>query len=147
MEAECLECLIGATRVEVPVAEVERLVEYHAAAGPPLAEAWLGGIGIEATSQGDALFLSVRLTRALERGSSLRGLLFRAASGAPRWALEVDRVIGLRKVVPGADAHPLPAGVCPPHWLRQARDEDGEPVRLFDVSAAAQALSAAEVAR
>ena len=143
MEAECLECLIGVTRVEVPVAAVERLVEYQAAPAPPLAEPWLGGIGLDAADQ-DALFLSISLSGLSGgRAPGVRGLLFRAGEGGLRWALEVDRVVGLRAIEGGTKPHPVRGWACPSDWLLEAADEEGEPVRLLDVSAALRDLAGA----
>jgi hypothetical protein len=140
MDGECLECLIGATRVEVPVADVERLVEYQAAPAPPLAQPWIGGIGLDAADD-NRLFLSICLTGAGDRGvASVRGLLFRAGPSRPRWALEVDRVLGLRPIRAGATPEPVDGWVCPASWLLQAADASGEPVRFLDMDAADRAL-------
>jgi hypothetical protein len=137
MPAECLECLIGATRVEVPLGEVERLLEYQAAPPPPLAQPWLGGIGVV---DKEDLFLSVSLSgeRAPEP-RAVRGLLFRGGEARLRWALEVDRVLGLRSIEEGEDAFPVDGWPCPPDWLRRGRDAAGE-VRRLDVRAAERAL-------
>lgn len=137
MSAECLECLIGATRVEVPLHEVERLLEYQAAPPPPLAQPWLGGIGVV---DKEDLFLSVSLSgQSGPEARSVRGLLFRADGGRLRWALEVDRVLGLRAIEEAPDAFPVDGWACPPDWLRRGRDDAGD-VRWLDVKAAERAL-------
>ena len=138
MPSECLECLIGATRVEVPLAEVERLLEYQAAPPPPLAHPWLGGIGV---AEKEDLFLSVSLsgdTSAAPR--AVRGLLFRRSERRVRWALEVDRVVGLRKVEEEDGVHPVNGWACPPEWLLRGRDDDGGDVARLDVRAAERTL-------
>jgi hypothetical protein len=142
MPSDCLECLIGATRVEVPLAEVERLLEYDAAPPPPLAAAWVGGIGVESAGHDDELFLSVSL-----RGSSTaqrrhaQGLLFKSVDGQARWVLEVDRVIGLRTIEREAELPFASDWACPPEWLRRARDPSGLEVCWFDVAAAERTLA------
>lgn len=138
MSAECLECLIGATRVEVPLGEVERLLEYQAAPPPPLAQPWLGGIGV---ADKEDLFLSVSLSgqSALEP-RAVRGLLFRAGDTRLRWALEVDRVLGLRSIEEEPEAYPVEGWACPSDWLRRGRDDAGD-VRRLDVRAAERALT------
>ena len=137
MPAECLECLIGATRVEVPLADVERLLEYQAAPPPPLAEPWVGGIGVV---QKEDLFLSVSLSGITATSPrAVRGLLFRAGDGALRWALEVDRVVGLRSIDAEKEAAPVDGWVCPSDWLRRGQGEGGD-VRCLDVRAAERAL-------
>jgi hypothetical protein len=143
MPAECLECLIGATRVEVPLAEVERLLEYQAAPPPPLAQPWLGGIGV---ADKEDLFLSVSLAgHAATEARAVRGLLFRRGEQRLRWALEVDRVVGLRTVQESPEgAFPVTGWVCPPEWLLHAQDDGGGDVRRFDVKAAERALAQTE---
>ena len=139
MSAECLECLIGATRVEVPLGAVERLLEYQAVPPPSLAQPWLGGIGVV---EKEDLFLSVSLsgdTSAAPR--AVRGLLFRRGDARVRWALEVDRVVGLCSIEEEGGTHPVKGWACPPEWLLRARDGDGTDVRRFDVKAAARALA------
>jgi hypothetical protein len=143
MPAECLECLIGATRVEVPLAEVERLLEYQAAPPPPLAQPWLGGIGV---ADKEDLFLSVSLAGHAATGPrAVRGLLFRRGEQRLRWALEVDRVVGLRSVQESPGMFPMKGWVCPPEWLLLGQDDGGSDVRRFDVRAAEHALAHAEV--
>jgi hypothetical protein len=142
MPSDCLECLIGATRVEVPLAEVERLLEYDAAPPPPLAEPWIGGIGIESVGQSDELFLSVSLRGdGGARSRHAQGLLFKSSAGGPRWALEVDRVVGLRSIEAETEADPVSGWAAPTAWLRRARDADGDEVRWFDVAEALRTLT------
>jgi len=144
MPSECLECLIGATRVEVPLAEIERLLEYRAAPPPPLAEPWVGGIGIETGKSETGLFLSVSLPGASASGlRETRGLLFRGA-GRPRWALEVDRVVGLQSIEEPAESSAMEGWVSPPSWLRPGRDAQGRAVRWLDVRAAELTLTGAD---
>lgn len=138
MSAECLECLIGATRVEVPLGEVERLLEYQAAPPPPLAQPWLGGIGVV---DREDLFLSVSLSgHSAPEPRAVRGLLFRGRG--LRWALEVDRVLGLRSIEPEPDSFPVDGWACPADWLRRGRDGTDD-VRWLDVKAAERALGTA----
>jgi hypothetical protein len=141
MASECLECLIGATRVEVPLADVERLLEYQAAPPPPLAEPWVGGIGLQADNED--LFLSVSLPGGSAPGfrELVHGLLFRIGDGGHRWALEIDRVVGLRAIDGSGEPHRVPEWACPPAWLLHGRDSAGHSVRLLDVRAAERTLS------
>jgi len=140
MRAECLECLIGATRVEVPLAEVERLLEYQASPPPPTAHPWLGGIGV---ADKEDLFLSISLSGPSAPGPRpVRGLLFRRRDSHLRWALEVDRVVGLRSVDDRTGAWPVTDWVCPPDWLLRGCDDSGGDVRRFDVAAAQRTIGA-----
>jgi hypothetical protein len=124
--------------------QVERLLEYDAAPPPPLASPWLGGIGVDSGRHGDELFLSVSLRGQLLSGSHhARGLLFKPSEGRPRWALEVDRVVGLCTIEAEAEADPVSGWACPTGWLLRGHDSLGGEVRWFDVAAVERTLSGA----
>jgi hypothetical protein len=57
-----------------------------------------------------------------------------------RWALEVDRVVGLRRVEEDDGVHPVNGWACPPEWLLRGRDDDGGDVARLDVKAAERTL-------
>jgi hypothetical protein len=146
MPSECLECLIGATRVEVPLADVERLLEYRASPPPPLAEPWVGGIGVESSQGRTDLFLSISLSGVpASESRETRGLLLRSAEGRPRWAVEVDRVVGLQTIDDPGEPRAVAGWACPSDWLRHGLDARGRPVRWLDVRAAELTLNGGDV--
>jgi hypothetical protein len=142
MVTECLDCLIGAAHVAVPIETVERLVEYEVGAAPPLAQPWVGGIGLLP----DQLFISVRL-RPLPVSRPRReakGLLIRAVPGRPRWAIEVDRIVGSFAVGLEHDFSPLGAFTeIPSGWLSTATRVDGTALSWLDTQAVEAAIGAA----
>jgi hypothetical protein len=139
MVTECLDCLIGAAHVAVPIEAVERLVEYEVGAAPPLSQPWVGGIGFLP----DQLFVSVRL-RPLPVSRPRRetkGLLIRTTPGRPRWAIEVDRIVGSFAFDLAHDVSPLGAFTeIPSGWLATATRVDGTGLTWLDPRAVEAAL-------
>jgi hypothetical protein len=142
MISECLDCIVGGTHVAIPVDRVERLIEYSVGLAPPLAHSWVGGIGL----LDDQLFVSVRL-----RGGAAdvprreaKGLLVRAPDGRPRWALEVDRIVGTFELH-GEPEIPrrAPALVVPSGWLFEVPRRDRETMVWLDVAAVDATLAEA----
>lgn len=139
-EGGCLACVVGGYVLAVPLAHVGRLVEYERGAAPPLAQAWLGGLGHE----GEILFPSLALGQPTPGPRRGKGLLLSA--GTMRWALEVDGVQGLLPsdlhVVEVAGGVEVPAGwSCPAAWL-VAVAQPGAAAFVLDVDAIARTLRA-----
>src|SRR5688572_6730523 len=125
MVSECLDCLTGSNHVGVPLETIERLVEYQVSGAPPLSHPWVGGIGLI----GDDLFVSIRLrplTGPTAPRREAKGLLLRSAPGQLRWALEVDRIVGVDELHVDGSRRPEAAfAEIPPAWLVGAVGPDG----------------------
>jgi hypothetical protein len=117
VRSDCLECVIGGTRIQIPVGRLDRVAEYSLSAPPPLAEAWIGGLGLIGNS------VCVSLALAGEpRGpvAACKGVLFGGRQG--RFAIQVDEVGDIGLVRPDARLdHPAPNWPCPSGWLAPAR--------------------------
>jgi hypothetical protein len=138
MISECLGCIVGGAHVAVPIARVERLVEYEVGAPLPLAQPWVGGIGV----LGPELFVSVRLGPPDNRARrAAKGLLLRQGPGRPRWALEVDRIVGIDELAVTPDLPRTIDGIAPYGWLLEGEGGDGEAVAWLDVDVVEAALS------
>lgn len=138
MISECLDCVVGRAHVAVPLARVDRLVEYEIATAPPLTHRWVGGIGV----LGKDLFLSIQIGTsppARERRAA-KGLLLRARDGGVPWALEVDQILGIEEVLIDPEAARAVTGAGPDGWLLEAERPEGGKVPWLDVEAVEAAL-------
>jgi hypothetical protein len=139
MISECLGCIVGGTHVAVPIASIERLVEYEVGAPLPLAQPWVGGIGMI----GSELFLSIHLGPPAPRTRrAAKGLLVREEPGRPRWALEVDAVGELDELVVAPELARTIDGIAPYGWLLEGEGADGEAVAWLHVAAVEAVLAA-----
>jgi chemotaxis signal transduction protein len=84
-----LECIIGRWRFGVPVESVQQVVDLDIGRPPPLARAWVRGVGLH---EGRAI-VSIALFPSLGGGQRQAKGIWLAADGAPTtYVLEVNRV-------------------------------------------------------
>jgi hypothetical protein len=133
MISECLDCVVGNTHVAVPLARVDRLVEYEISPAPPLSHPWLGGIGLLGTH----LFLSIQIgpVPAARDRRAAKGLLLRPEDGGAPWALEVDQILGIEEVLIDTAHAPAVHNDAPDGWLLEAERPEGGRVAWLDVEA------------
>lgn len=138
-----LECVVGGRSVAVDVAAVDRLIEYQVSPPLPLAQPWVGGLGVE----GGLVFVSLRLAPGEAAAGSRKGVLFVSQGGAMRWTLEVDGVNGVVEVETAADEEARAGDwSCPPRWLLPVRS-GGRSLSWLDVADVEATLRAQQGAR
>jgi len=141
--SECLECTVQGTRILVPTASLERVLELPLTAPPPLSVPWVAGMGLV----GDKPLVVVSLA-GTPRGplSSCRALLLRGQPQDRRYGLLVEEVRSIRSVENEAFAdHAEGTWPCPPEWLTATREGEA-PLLKLEASAVASWLSETETA-
>lgn len=151
MLSECLECSIGGERIAIPVSAVDQIADYVAAPAPPLAEAWIGGLG----SHGGTIFITLALAGQLDvemlagqqtgmwfpaaPGLQRKGVLLKAAEGFARWAIEVDAILKRMYTEVPQPGQPwvVPEWRIPQKWLLKSQTQAGEELGWLDVEAIA----------
>jgi hypothetical protein len=117
--SDCLECVVGGTRLLVPL--LNRV----------------GGLAVI----DDAVLPSIALAgRPLGPRAACKGLLLRRPPSPEQFALQVDDIGAMRSVSAGAlEAAEVPGWVCPPAWLGTALAGDHR-VLVLDPAAVAATL-------
>jgi chemotaxis signal transduction protein len=141
-----LEFLVGSHGVVVPAALVERVIEVELSPPPPLARAWVGGLGV---CEG-AVFVAVDLVVRPRAASVPPGrasvepavcvMLDTGKRAGLRWALRVNRTIGFVDVTRCARPSSMPAEWQA--WIAGAQFKDSTVVGLLDVASMARAFEA-----
>lgn len=131
--------------VAIPTIGLEQIVEIPATTAPPDAMPWIGGIGIFQSTAIAIVVLGRRSATGAARRQA-RGALFGGA-GAPRWLVEVNRVISVGDVEPIAhSAHPVSwETACLHDWFLDGVTADRQVLPLLDVGKIAAVLSSASI--
>ena len=136
---ESLECLVSGQRIAVPVRDLERVVEVLLSPPPPLAEAWIAGLGLV----DDRPVVCVTLAGPPpEPQGRCQGLLLKASGSGQRYVVKVDEVRKVQEIEAlGFEPAEVPGWPCPAGWLasRKAGD-DGPSLLRLDTDKAAAAL-------
>ena len=137
-----LELVAAGHRVVIPAALVERVVEVELSPTPPLARAWIGGLG----AHGDEILVAIDLEVGGEpnAASGMRTCVLLDTgtgkkSGRLRWSLRVTRTVDF--VTVRRCARPADAPSEWPTWMVGASLMEGGVVSFLDVARMAQELS------
>jgi chemotaxis signal transduction protein len=132
--SECLECIVLGTRMLVPTRDLQRVAEFPLTAPPPLAHAWVAGLGV--VGGGPLVTLSLA-GRPMGPLASCRALLLLTAQHSRRYAVLVDDVRAIWTIDPEAFVEePATSWPCPRGWLSAASDAGGQ-VLMLDTLAVA----------
>jgi hypothetical protein len=111
---DCLECSIAGKTIEIPVRDLDRVVEFSLTPPPPLAPRWIGGLSL----LGDDVCASIALAGTpVGPQTSCKGLLLRAPRSERRYIVQVDGVGGIVSVEGGGAEAAVPDWPCPEGWL------------------------------
>lgn len=128
-----LQFRIGPHGVVVPAVLVERVVEAELSPAPPLARAWISGLG----AVDGVVFAAVDLgVGGLDAQNALCVILDTGRKNKLRWALRVTRTTGFADVTRCARPSSLPAEW--PSWIAGARLNDETELGLLDVAGMAR---------
>jgi chemotaxis signal transduction protein len=140
-EAAGLECIVGRSRVAIPTAAVQQVIEYDVASPLPLARQWIGGIGIF----DHRVLVSVALAAkardlSTPQKRTAQGVLLRTLDSEVAWALEINRVAAFitAKVLP---QKPQTGPYQLPPWITGATAPDGRMIGWIDVAAMVRHLT------
>lgn len=129
--------MVGAHSIVVPAALVERVVEVDLSSPPPLARAWVGGLGVSEGAVFVAVDLEIRARhQATQAGMPVCVLLETGKRSGLRWALRVTRTVGFVDVTRCARPTTVPAEW--PAWVAGALFKDRSMVGLLDVAGMAR---------
>jgi chemotaxis signal transduction protein len=116
-------------KIAVPAEHVDQIIEYELCTPLPLAQRWIGGLGIwEKRVLASIALTPPGSTRPVRRRA--KGVLLRHSRRDIDWALEISGIAGFVQVSLQPMAN-RPAGIAP--FLRRAAAADGRPIAWLDV--------------
>jgi hypothetical protein len=131
--------MVGHALVVVPTAVIELVTEYELSPHVPLAHSWVSGVGF----QGGRFFASVALQKVPDAPGVVnrKGIIMaQDREGTARWAVEVDRTVGISSYAVLDGPFKSPHFSTPPGWLRKAQGETGREAAWLDVECVASHL-------
>jgi hypothetical protein len=133
--------LCNITRVQfgVPLALVDKLVEYEVVPPPPLSVPWVGGIGFH----NNQVLLSITILRRKDPPPrrAAKGVLLKVQNAECIWALEVDSVASLIDAKVSSRTVRVGDAKLPP-WITSAT-AGGQTVGWFNIEKLVEALTSA----
>jgi chemotaxis signal transduction protein len=139
-----LECLIGKARVAMPMEMVKQVIEYQLAPPPPLAQKWVGGLGLFENQALVSIALVPRRGELPPRHTAKGVLLKSVGRGRLGWVLEVSSVLSFvrARILPRREED-SPAKL--PAWILRAATEDDRLTGWIDVVAMLHSLAASSL--
>jgi chemotaxis signal transduction protein len=136
-----LECLIGKARVAMPLEMVKQVIEYQLAPPPPLAQNWVGGLGLFENQAVVSIALVPRRGELPPR-QIVKGVLLKSVSrGRLGWVLEVSSVLSFVRARILAKREHEGRGKLPA-WILRAATTDDRLTGWIDVVAMVRTLGA-----
>jgi chemotaxis signal transduction protein len=121
----------------VPTASVAQIIEYEVTPRLPLAERFIGGLGVHEGRIVVSIEL-VKLAAMTGRRRSATGVLLHTPHSATRWVIEVHRINSF--VHAQSEGKTMAAGEKLPDWLSRVRTSDGRLIGWLDTELMVQHL-------